>query len=283
MAHSYGEHTKRQMMQEKRRRWMESKSLDESRQAEAAAIDTRSTYVERDWNDELLSKITARLADSLKTQLRKEVASELRPHGLNQHLVKRLEEYLQSELQSHVCGICFELMEAPARSPMLLFPCGHTFCKQCLATHMDQRSSSSKCPQCRALIRSTAENHSLKRLIEQFVSEKRRLEEGEQVASVSDVFAWQAHAGSHTRAVSAGNSATALKAAQHLSSCETRQEILNEELIETRCAAMFACLLLGTSVLLLQGALAGSNSTIQCDGHDSAPAPAREDKAAREC
>lgn len=61
-------------------------------------------------------------------------------------LVERLEAFLSSELTSYMCQICFELMAPPDRPPVLLFPCGHTFCKMCMAR---PGPSSSKCPYCR--------------------------------------------------------------------------------------------------------------------------------------
>jgi hypothetical protein len=57
------------------------------------------------------------------------------------------------ELESHSCSICYELMEPPDRSPILLFPCGHTLCKACLNQH--QATAKAKtCALCRAPIKS---------------------------------------------------------------------------------------------------------------------------------
>lgn len=61
---------------------------------------------------------------------------------------------LASELESHCCPICFELMMGPANAPMLLSPCGHTFCaKVCLRQKMLQvmrieNNTSALCKQC---------------------------------------------------------------------------------------------------------------------------------------
>ena len=49
---------------------------------------------------------------------------------------QRLEGFLATEIESHTCPICYELMRAPTHSPMILFPCGHSFCAQCLQAHM---------------------------------------------------------------------------------------------------------------------------------------------------
>lgn len=39
-----------------------------------------------------------------------------------------LEGHLVKELESHTCPICYELMVPPGHGPVLLFPCGHSFC-----------------------------------------------------------------------------------------------------------------------------------------------------------
>jgi len=51
---------------------------------------------------------------------------------------QRLEGFLATEIESHTCPICYELMRAPTHSPMILFPCGHSFCALCLQTHLVQ-------------------------------------------------------------------------------------------------------------------------------------------------
>ena len=63
-----------------------------------------------------------------------------------------LEEYvLQTEAQSHTCKICFEVMVSPKRTPMILYPCGHTFCKDCMNQHVARGNNNNKpnCPYCR--------------------------------------------------------------------------------------------------------------------------------------
>ena len=135
----------------------------------------RST--ERDDNilNKITEKITDRLRDELKVELRQ--SNSLQPSN-QKDLADHLENYLSSELHTHTCQICFELMMPPDKSPTLLFPCGHTFCKFCVERN-DETSRESKCPYCRAKISSRAENHSLKQLIERFAGQKEKLESGE--------------------------------------------------------------------------------------------------------
>lgn len=66
---------------------------------------------------------------------------------------QQLETFLVKEIESHTCPICYELMVAPDHSPMLLFPCGHTFCSSCIRTHTGA-STRSTCPFCREPIAS---------------------------------------------------------------------------------------------------------------------------------
>jgi hypothetical protein len=58
-------------------------------------------------------------------------------------VLNRLEAFVSSELHNYVCQICFELMAPPDRPPVMLVPCGHTFCKAC------SRPDLKKCPYCR--------------------------------------------------------------------------------------------------------------------------------------
>jgi hypothetical protein len=51
--------------------------------------------------------------------------------------------YLAAELEQTTCPICYELMKAPKNTPTLLFPCGHTFCIECLTVPPSPDSSGS--------------------------------------------------------------------------------------------------------------------------------------------
>ena len=39
---------------------------------------------------------------------------------------------IADQIESNTCPICFELMKSPDFSPILLSPCGHTFCAKVL-------------------------------------------------------------------------------------------------------------------------------------------------------
>eukprot|EP01028_Stygiella_incarcerata_P014645 TRINITY_DN992_c0_g1_i4.p1 TRINITY_DN992_c0_g1~~TRINITY_DN992_c0_g1_i4.p1 ORF type:complete len:290 (-),score=88.15 TRINITY_DN992_c0_g1_i4:21-890(-) len=90
---------------------------------------------------------------------------------------EKLERYLAAEIEGHTCPICFELMVPPINAPMLLFPCGHTFCDACLKRHEMERQRF-LCPYCRAKIVSKAVNVSLQQLIENFVEKRDKIAQG---------------------------------------------------------------------------------------------------------
>jgi hypothetical protein len=72
---------------------------------------------------QLTERITQRLKFDLAEELRKEVVLETEK---KEELRTRLHSYLESELRTHSCPMCAQLMTSP-RVPMLLVPCGHTF------------------------------------------------------------------------------------------------------------------------------------------------------------
>ena len=92
---------------------------------------------------------------------------------------------MESRLSTHTCPICFELMKSPANNPMLFFPCGHTFCEQCVRTHegkctqnSNSNSNTMTCPFCRAVVKHYAVNGALKSLIDSFVKSKEGASKG---------------------------------------------------------------------------------------------------------
>lgn len=79
---------------------------------------------------------------------------------------ERLEKAVADELETNTCSICFEIMLPKVHSPILLFPCGHTFCKECVEHAF--RCGQKKCPWCREKIASHAVNISLQNIIVAF-------------------------------------------------------------------------------------------------------------------
>jgi len=61
----------------------------------------------------------------------------------NKEVNNHIERSLEQEIKSHICGICYDLMKPPNRNPILLFPCGHTLCEECITQH---KKTSKSCP-----------------------------------------------------------------------------------------------------------------------------------------
>jgi hypothetical protein len=138
--------------------------------------------------DVFLNRITERLAQNIRSEVQRELQMSTQSDNVRDAISERMESFLQAELGTHVCKICFELMASPDHTPMLLFPCGHTFCKKCLDIHSKKCvRAKPTCPYCRAGIVSTAVNQSLKDLIDQFAAQRALVHSGE-VVSVDDIF-----------------------------------------------------------------------------------------------
>eukprot|EP01059_Diplonema_ambulator_P018158 TRINITY_DN30357_c0_g1_i1.p1 TRINITY_DN30357_c0_g1~~TRINITY_DN30357_c0_g1_i1.p1 ORF type:complete len:250 (+),score=49.12 TRINITY_DN30357_c0_g1_i1:58-807(+) len=83
--------------------------------------------------------------------------------------VKEPGTMLEREIDSHRCPICMELMLHPTYSPMMLVPCGHSFCARCMVKH--HKGKGSMCPVCRSAIQMCVMNQSLKSIIEAYSKE----------------------------------------------------------------------------------------------------------------
>eukprot|EP00126_Sphaerothecum_destruens_P001307 Sdes_comp13941_c0_seq1m3343 len=80
----------------------------------------------------------------------------------------KLQRILASEMAQQTCLLCFEFMYGPHHSPMLLSPCGHTFCDACLQNSFCaglRPKSKNLCPSCKSNIVSITLNVSLQQLI----------------------------------------------------------------------------------------------------------------------
>jgi hypothetical protein len=136
-------------------------------------------------DEDVLTRLTERIATRLRVELKNE-AEEFTKYDedAKRAVTNKIESFLQNELQQHTCPVCFEPMLPPNKSPMLLFPCGHTFCAECIARQ--KQIATHKCPFCRAKIERIAINHSLKQLMETFLKKKESIESGQ--SSVASAF-----------------------------------------------------------------------------------------------
>lgn len=103
---------------------------------------------EDDFLNNLTSKISLKLRDEVIEQ---ELNHKLNDNHIKTKLLKSMDEYLETELSSFNCQVCYEVMRPPDHLPILLFPCGHTFCEKCLKEHLKVRTKPEQqtCPYCR--------------------------------------------------------------------------------------------------------------------------------------
>ncbi|CAD8069187.1 unnamed protein product [Paramecium primaurelia] len=95
-----------------------------------------------------------------------------------------LESKVCEMVEQQTCAICFELMVPPQYSPILLFPCGHSFCKSCVLDGTKLRIQ--KCSLCRSKISAHAINLSLQNLICTFAEQKQQIPKQTQQMAVQE-------------------------------------------------------------------------------------------------
>mmetsp|Transcript_28904 Transcript_28904/g.77871 ORF Transcript_28904/g.77871 Transcript_28904/m.77871 type:complete len:398 (+) Transcript_28904:109-1302(+) len=126
--------------------------------------------------EQVIDLALERITERLRAELKLELQNERQPNHASQAAAvaaaQQLDGFLAQELEAqNTCPICYELMVPPDKAPVLLFPCGHTFCQACTSNHMD-RHKKTTCPVCRKKIDSKAPNYSLQQLILNFVARR---------------------------------------------------------------------------------------------------------------
>lgn len=149
------------LIEERKKKWMANQQInniqDETRREvanerrammeESKPSSTQTNYKSPYTDSDLfLSKLTDKLTVHIREEIQKELANSISSNEVRDSVSSKMDSYLSAELSTHTCKICFELMTSPNHTPVLLFPCGHTFCKQCI----DQVTRTNKgCPYCR--------------------------------------------------------------------------------------------------------------------------------------
>jgi len=202
----------REMMMQKRRKWMEERELEEK--LSGMGINEQAL---QDDKGKLLTEITLKLTQKFKSEMGRN------DKELN-HQEMKIEKAISKEIESNTCPICLELMLPPEHSPILLFPCGHTFCRVCITAHTQKNKMA--CPYCRARIGSQAVNISLQNLICIHTNNKHLLdkynEEQEETAQKKEA-----------KEDSTNNSKSLNQYQEELQLCEIRYKIVKEEKHET--------------------------------------------------
>lgn len=83
----------------------------------------------------------------------------------------KFETTLAKEISQNECPICLQLLVPPHHTPYILFPCGHTFCKQCIDSYL-KKSHKKICALCKQNYKNMAKNIALQKLVELYWSKK---------------------------------------------------------------------------------------------------------------
>lgn len=197
---------KAELLEERKKKWISSRAVSEiTEQAtnesgirsdksgspqKSLSSNPKTSASTTNETDVFLHRLTDKLTTHIRDEMKREMQMSMRNVDVRETVAEKMDSYLEAELSTHTCKICFELMTSPVHTPILLFPCGHTFCQLCMDTHMTGTASSGKgastgassvrsapnskktCPYCRVVIESRAVNQSLKDLIDQFSKQK---------------------------------------------------------------------------------------------------------------
>ena len=199
---------------------------------------------------EVLDRLTMQIADRLQVEVRKESAKLMQDGAVG----AQVESLLERHIGSNTCPVCFELMAGKERQPMLLFPCGHTFCAACLRMHLEKLDRKT-CPYCREKVSSQAPNISLQQVIDGFVERQTALRKGEVLPELEQGLAAQQNqqkqrmqmaaagggGGFHVNGGLGGADPEATKYAEQYRAYSMRCKVMRNQLLESRgeCAELF--------------------------------------------
>jgi len=133
-------------VEQRKARWMKERALEKQRKSEGISLKDEQ-------KQETLYEPTRKLpgksaGNSFKDEQKQEVLHE--PTISRKPLGKSM----------HHCPLCSKLMQGDSRTPILIIPCGHTYCSACF-----NLLRQNQCPSCSCEIESYAINHSLKTVI----------------------------------------------------------------------------------------------------------------------
>jgi len=182
--------------------------------------------------EEVITRLTERITDRLRDELRIEIQNETsRAAAAHEAESGKLEGYLASEIESYSCPICYEQMVPPVNQPILLFPCGHSFCARCITAHTEKHRKTS-CPFCREKITSKAPNMALQQLIQNYSAKRDKIRSGEPAFELTGPSATSGAAGPLRGAAHAEEDDPA-RWERELRMLEMRCRVLQNELADT--------------------------------------------------
>lgn len=170
-----------------RQKWMNQHHLSH-------VIQQTQTNEAAERNPDINSDILNEMTHEISMKLQKKMS---RLHMPNQKRVfhcdtfdqpdhNRVADLMENQLNFN-CAVCLEMMEPPAKEPVLLIPCSHSFCKQCIFRMIKKQcpdkllvnklvhlppNSHKKCPFCRVRIKSLVGNIQMRQLIEKMITLK---------------------------------------------------------------------------------------------------------------
>jgi hypothetical protein len=160
--------SKRQALEAKKKKWMQDRDQTlargdvksppltrndkaVSRSREGVKTSNHLPYQQQSQNHPVLDEtLVSQLTERISKEIRKEINIGLGSSDIREAMTEKMDKYLESELHSHMCKMCSQLMLSPNHTPMLLVPCGHTFCKRCCEGKTATRMMS-LCPYCRSV------------------------------------------------------------------------------------------------------------------------------------
>lgn len=220
----------RAILEERKKKWMNERDMEANPKlnpkSSSSSAPSLAAFGENDTTDEFISKLTTKLTRNIREEVQHIMATSTHTDEVRSVLNEKMDQYLQGELGTHKCKLCHQLMISPNNTPILLFPCGHTFCKQCLGKR------SATCPFCRSEIQSSAVNQSLKELIDQFAKQRAMVGSESGLYSFEDIFSPSTPSQSIARRSANGTDSNDRQASHYsaqLRNCVVRKDILTND------------------------------------------------------
>ena len=126
---------KRAEIEKRRNSWFLNKTtynlIEETKHNEFKYEDKENCKNDNINNNDFLNRFSEKLSIQIRNQVSAELANtQVHNNQLNPDLItQKLTQFMEKELHTTSCKICYEVYNTQDRAPILLFPCGHTFCK----------------------------------------------------------------------------------------------------------------------------------------------------------